>query len=458
MAHIHDVIDTDIHYKIDSISRSITNINETKRTLVQNDHNSERLTFEIPRYIEGHDLTTCNSVQIHYINIDINEKDVNPGVYTVKDVGIKNDDESTVIFTWLISNEATKYKGTINFTIRFACVDDEGNIDYAWNTLTFESIYVSKGICNSEAVAQNCADILIQWQKDFKRDFINKQDINVINGVAGLDEEGKLLPTVIPEGSGGSGGTGVPELFTVETIIEFTDEQTPYTVSSSATWEEINSAYNQGKLIVLKLVVGEFGTFDSVLSSKSNDVFNWFFVIESSWNGLIKCNKNDEWSMTGKESLLAKESMIMSEISDTRAYALQYTDDKTEAITPLIIHLTWDDATVSYAPLKDITYDEIKSAYDNNKIIIVSCYDEDIDETFICTLQKCNNYYEDTFVWVSSFGSDDFGRRVLLDAENTWRVIPFVAATQGYVNTQIGDIETALENIIIKYGLGGDSV
>ena len=32
------------------------------------------------------------------------------------------------------------------------------------------------------------------------------------------------------------------------------------------------------------------------------------------------------------------------------------------------------------------------------------------------------------------------------------------AATKGYVDTQIGDIETALENIIAKYGLGGAAV
>ena len=49
MAHVHTVSDMDIHYKIDGVTRRIVNIDETKRMLVQNDHNSERLTFEIPR-------------------------------------------------------------------------------------------------------------------------------------------------------------------------------------------------------------------------------------------------------------------------------------------------------------------------------------------------------------------------------------------------------------------------
>ena len=56
MSHNHNVIDTDAHYKIDGITRTIVNIDETKRELVQNDHNSERFTFEIPRYVDGHDF------------------------------------------------------------------------------------------------------------------------------------------------------------------------------------------------------------------------------------------------------------------------------------------------------------------------------------------------------------------------------------------------------------------
>ena len=39
-----------------------------------------------------------------------------------------------------------------------------------------------------------------------------------------------------------------------------------------------------------------------------------------------------------------------------------------------------------------------------------------------------------------------------------WYVYLDEYATEAYVNAQVGDIETALENIITKYGLGGDSV
>ena len=52
MAHQHGVYDTDKHFVIDSNTRKIENQSKSKITLIQNDHDSERFTFEIPRYVE----------------------------------------------------------------------------------------------------------------------------------------------------------------------------------------------------------------------------------------------------------------------------------------------------------------------------------------------------------------------------------------------------------------------
>ena len=70
MAHLHPVYDTDPHFIINSTSRVITYSSKEKLILVQGDHNSQRYTFEIPRYIDGHDMAKCDRVQIHYTNID----------------------------------------------------------------------------------------------------------------------------------------------------------------------------------------------------------------------------------------------------------------------------------------------------------------------------------------------------------------------------------------------------
>lgn len=159
MSHIHSVIDTDVHYKIDGITRTVVNIDETKRELVQGDHNSERFTFEIPRYVDGHDFLKCNVVQVHYENVDTYEKNVSKDIYNVDDLHIKSDDDKTIVLSWLIHGNATKYVGSLNFVIRFSCVTD-GQVDYAWNTTEFKGISILKGLYNSETVNEQHSDAI----------------------------------------------------------------------------------------------------------------------------------------------------------------------------------------------------------------------------------------------------------------------------------------------------------
>jgi len=60
MAHIHPVYDTDSHFTINPITREIKNESSTKTRLIQYDHNSERFSFDMPKTVEGHDMTLCN--------------------------------------------------------------------------------------------------------------------------------------------------------------------------------------------------------------------------------------------------------------------------------------------------------------------------------------------------------------------------------------------------------------
>ena len=163
MAHLHGVIDADKHFVIDAATREITNQSD-KITLMQNDHNSERFTFEIPREIDGHDMSLCNVVRVHYLNIDTATKEQNPGVYDVEDLQISPDDETVVAGSWLISANATKHVGNLNFTIRFKCVADDGSIKYAWSSAIFKGISIGQSYNNSGMVAEEYADILAQWQ------------------------------------------------------------------------------------------------------------------------------------------------------------------------------------------------------------------------------------------------------------------------------------------------------
>lgn len=165
MAHIHGVFDSDVHFSIDHISRAIKNETTNAKTkIVQYDHNSERFTFELPRHIEGHDMLTCNVVQVHYINIGSGNNKSN-GLYEVDDLQVSPENEDVVICSWLISQNATKFVGTLNFILRFICTTD-GVLDYVWNTAIYNAIVVAEGINNSDIVVEEYADILEQWRQE----------------------------------------------------------------------------------------------------------------------------------------------------------------------------------------------------------------------------------------------------------------------------------------------------
>lgn len=161
------VMDGDPHFIIDIKTKTITN-QSGKKEFVQFEHNSERLTFECDRYIEGHDVLLCNSVKIHYIAVDV------PGIYEIEDVSAKEDDETKVIFSWLISSNVTQKVGKIRFAINFRCVQDTGEVTYSWSTKINEELSCTNGICNSETVVQENVDVLEQW----------KQEIFQITGVS----------------------------------------------------------------------------------------------------------------------------------------------------------------------------------------------------------------------------------------------------------------------------------
>lgn len=163
--HKHPVYDTDTHFIIDPITRVVSNPESKKTILMQNDHNSERFSFEINRYVEGHDLTLCDKVEVHYANVDSNKKNKSLGVYEVTDVELIEDKDDTLVFTWLVSENATLYAGTLSFLILFACTENGKDV-YRWNSGINTSISISKGMNNGESISETYPDILTQWKDE----------------------------------------------------------------------------------------------------------------------------------------------------------------------------------------------------------------------------------------------------------------------------------------------------
>lgn len=160
MGHNHSVRDMGAHFTIDQFTRQIKNDSAEKTTIVQYDHNSERLTFEIPLYVDGHAMTLCDLIEIHFINIATDGKSQNPGVYEVTDIKAEGE---KAIFTWLISQEATQLAGSLNFFIVFKCTEN-GVTVYRWGTEIYKNLAISAGMDNGEAVLTEYPDILAQWK------------------------------------------------------------------------------------------------------------------------------------------------------------------------------------------------------------------------------------------------------------------------------------------------------
>lgn len=163
MAHLHEVRDSDTHFVIDPVTRWITNSSD-KNTLMQGDHNSEVYTFEIPKEVEGHDMSQCNRVEIHYIDASADKTSKSTDVYTVADMQPDENEPETLTFSWLVSGNATKYAGLLSFRIRFGCVDENGNYTYKWHTDIYKGITISDGFDNAPAVVEEYSDVLAAWE------------------------------------------------------------------------------------------------------------------------------------------------------------------------------------------------------------------------------------------------------------------------------------------------------
>ena len=247
MAHTHKVIDTDRHFIINANSGEITT-NSRKLKLKQYDHQSRVFTFEIPRYIDGHDMLLCDQIQIHYSNIGDEQRVDN--VYEVTDLRTKTDNGEVLIFSWLISSNVTSQVGTINFTIRFSCTAD-GIADYVWNTTICSLIQVVGSIYNTSSVVDQYPDTFAQINQRLER-LENQEDseqssfttsVNIdISTTTGSD--GELQHNILSAKSNSSNGNSN----NIPLVNENSDK------SFSKLISEVESLFSSGGSVYLTLI------------------------------------------------------------------------------------------------------------------------------------------------------------------------------------------------------------
>lgn len=182
MTHKHSVHDSDAHFIIDAKTRTIKDSNAIRTKLAQGDHKSERLTFEMSRYIDGHDMSLCN-VEIHYNNISEDGSNESKDIYLVNDIEVNTDNPSVITFSWLVSGNATKYNGVLGFTIVFKCMDGI-NVTYKWSTFIYSKITIGAIYDNGENIVELYSDILEQWKTELYNSVLSEVNENVVSKIS----------------------------------------------------------------------------------------------------------------------------------------------------------------------------------------------------------------------------------------------------------------------------------
>lgn len=127
-----------------------------KKVAVQFDHNIETVTFDCPRYWDGHDMSQMK-VYINYLTPNNSR-----GMYPAENVIVDATDDTIMHFDWTISREVTSHKGTISFLVCVKAIDDNGNEKNHWNSELNREMVISEGLECEESIVQEYPDLITQ--------------------------------------------------------------------------------------------------------------------------------------------------------------------------------------------------------------------------------------------------------------------------------------------------------
>lgn len=143
------------HIVIDE-NRKITVPDSLKRIAVQHDHNIETVTFDCPRYWDGHDL----SKMVIYVNHLCPSGAL--GCTVATDVTVDSTNSDIMHFNWEISECVTMAQGYITFLVCAKTQKSDGTERRHWNSELNKEMYVSEGLELPSDFIQEYPDILTQ--------------------------------------------------------------------------------------------------------------------------------------------------------------------------------------------------------------------------------------------------------------------------------------------------------
>ena len=127
-----------------------------KRIAVQYDHNIETVTFDCPRYVDGHDMLGMQ-IYINYIRADGIR-----GSHLCTNNIADDTDTNVMHFDWTVSGHVTYADGHISFMVCVKKVDADGNEVVHWNSEVNTDMYVSPGIKHIDMTLAKYPDVIAQ--------------------------------------------------------------------------------------------------------------------------------------------------------------------------------------------------------------------------------------------------------------------------------------------------------
>ena len=136
--------------------RYITVPESLQKIGVQFDHNAETVTFDCPRYWDGHDLSMMK-IYINYMRPNDSF-----GAYLCNDAEIDSMNNTIMHFNWVISGHVTEFAGPLSFLVCICDVDQNGDSTTHWNSELNTQMYISSGMKCRDAILGRYPDIITQ--------------------------------------------------------------------------------------------------------------------------------------------------------------------------------------------------------------------------------------------------------------------------------------------------------
>lgn len=130
--------------------------------VAKGDHNSVQIIFELPRYVNGYDMSDeKNLIHIHFVNLSEDGENYSKGVAEAISREIEDDKLS---FAWLVDDRATKYAGVVSVGISVKQYDDiDGQVQkkYSWSTTPYGKTVVWDSHDNTAEAVEREYDYLV---------------------------------------------------------------------------------------------------------------------------------------------------------------------------------------------------------------------------------------------------------------------------------------------------------